>query len=72
MSNDTRALTAPETAEYLRISTRKLWELTNRGAIRAIRIGRCVRYALDDLTRWIDAGCPNDPGAGERLREDRA
>ena len=72
MSDGTRLLTSPEAADLLRISPRKLWELTNRCAVRAVRIGRCVRYALDDLTRWIDAGCPDEPGAGERLREGSA
>ncbi len=72
MSHEARLLTPPETAAFLSISKRKLWELTNRGALRAVRIGRCVRYAMSDVTRWIDAGCPDAPGAWDRLREDRA
>jgi len=44
-----------EAADVLAISPRKLWELTNRGEIPCIRIGRSVRYDPDDLKKWIDA-----------------
>jgi excisionase family DNA binding protein len=48
-------LTAPEAAKALAIGQRKLWELTNRGIIRAVRIGRAVRYDLRDLEAFIAA-----------------
>ena len=46
-------LTSLEAAKVLSISPRKLWELTNRREIPAIRIGRAVRYKLCDLEKWV-------------------
>jgi excisionase family DNA binding protein len=47
-------LTPPQAAKALAISQRKLWELTDRGIIRATRIGRAVRYDVRDLAAFID------------------
>lgn len=44
-----------DAAHALAISPRKLWELTNRGELPAVRIGRAVRYDPCDLTAWIEA-----------------
>ena len=52
-TTSTRLLTAKEAAEYLAISTRKLWELTNRGEIPSIRIDRSVRYTQIDLDAYV-------------------
>lgn len=43
-----------ETARLLAISPRKLWELTNQGALPALRIGRCLRYSRDALMAWVE------------------
>ena len=52
----TLLLTPPQAAETLAISPRKLWGLTApRGPIACVKIGRLVRYPLDQLQRWIDA-----------------
>ena len=48
-------LTPSEAAKALAIGERKLWELTNRGIIRAVRIGRAVRYDPADLAAFIAA-----------------
>jgi excisionase family DNA binding protein len=48
-------LKAREAAAVLAIGTRKLWELTNRGEIPCVRIGRAVRYATQDLSAYIAA-----------------
>jgi predicted DNA-binding transcriptional regulator AlpA len=49
-------LSARNAARTLAVSQRTLWGMTYpRGPIRAVRIGRAVRYALADLQRWIDA-----------------
>ena len=48
------ALRPQEAANALRISPRKLWSMTASGEIPHIRLGRCVRYPVDDLQRWID------------------
>ncbi len=47
-------LRARRAAEILAISPRKLWELTNRGEIPCVRIGRAVRYDPNDLAFWIE------------------
>lgn len=45
---------AHDTAKALSISERKLWELTDRGEIPCVRIGRRVLYSPQTLQRWID------------------
>jgi len=47
-------LRPPEAANALSISPRKLWGLTNRGEIKAVRCGRLVRYDPADLRAWIE------------------
>ena len=47
---------------------RRLWELTNCGAIPSRHIGRSVRYVPAELAAWVAAGCPTDAGAGDRIR----
>lgn len=47
-------LTPRQAAEALAISPRKLWSLTASGEIRAVRIGRCVRYDVRDLQAAIE------------------
>lgn len=42
-----------EAAAMLSISTRKLWELTNRGEIPCVRIDSAVRYDPRDIEAWI-------------------
>lgn len=42
-----------EAAELLSISERSLWSLQNEGKIRAIKIGRSVRYPLSELERFL-------------------
>lgn len=51
---DVLLLTPKQASLALGISPRKLWSLTASGEIPHVRIGRCVRYPLDDLQRWID------------------
>ena len=50
----TLLLTPAQAAEALAISTRKLWAMTASGEIPCLRIGRSVRYPVQDLQRWID------------------
>jgi len=42
-----------EAARYLAISPRKLWELTNMCEVPFIRIGRSLRYPVEDLRTWV-------------------
>lgn len=48
-------VSAARAAQILAISPRKLWEMSNTGEIRHLRIGRGVRYDVADLTAWIEA-----------------
>ena len=50
----TLLLNPREAAAALAISPRKLWDMTSSGEIPHIRLGRSVRYPLDDLRCWID------------------
>ena len=52
----------------LSIGQHTLWSLTKCGAIPSRKIGRSVRYSPTELQAWIDAGCPTDAGAGDRVR----
>lgn len=48
-------LTTEQAAKILTISPRHLWDLTKRGALPAIKIGRSVRYARADIDAFIAA-----------------
>jgi excisionase family DNA binding protein len=48
-------LTARQAADRLAISERTLWELTNRGDLPCVRLGRSVRYDPADLEAWVQA-----------------
>ena len=48
-------LTPKQAALALAISPRTLWSLTASREIRHLRVGRCVRYPLEDLQRWIES-----------------
>ena len=52
--HDLAMLTTRQTAKALAISPRKLWEMTKLNQIPHVRLGRCVRYPLIDLKRWIE------------------
>ena len=55
-SGQTALLLNPQqAAEALAISPRKLWSMTASGEIPHVRIGRSVRYPVDDLRDWIDS-----------------
>ena len=52
--NERLLLRPSEAAELLATSPRKLWDLTNRGEVPHLRIGRSLRYPLEGLLAWID------------------
>jgi len=43
-----------EAARLLGVCERTVWELTARGTLPAVRIGRAVWYAVDDLKVFSD------------------
>src|SRR5437660_1626116 len=60
-------LTTREAALALAISPRLLWELTARGDIPCLRLpgrgkARAIRYAVEDLQRWIEKVRLAEPG----------
>jgi excisionase family DNA binding protein len=46
-------LTPREAAESMGICERTLYGLTKRGDLPVVRIGRAVRYSVDDIRAWI-------------------
>ena len=59
--NSRQALTAPapEVARLLGISERHLWALNSSGRVpRPLRLGRAVRWSVEELRDWIAAGAP--------------
>ena len=51
--NNSRLIRPKEAAGYLAISERKLWTMTQGGAISTVRLGRSVRYDRRDLDEFI-------------------
>lgn len=62
-------INARAASERLAISERKLWSLTNFGAIPSRRVGRLVRYVPEELDRWVASGCPSSPAESRRRGE---
>jgi len=51
------------------IGKRRLWMLSNCRAIPSIKIGKSRRYCPDELRAWVQAGCPTEGGAADRVRK---
>jgi excisionase family DNA binding protein len=51
---ETKILTIPEVAEYLKISKAKIYLLVSKNEIPHIRLGRNVRIKESDLIRWLE------------------
>lgn len=50
---------AIEVASMLQVSIRTLWRLRSAGQLPSpIRLGGAVRWPIDDIKKWIAAGCP--------------
>lgn len=49
-------LTARETAEMLKVSLARLYELSRNGGIPVVRVGRQVRFSSRALSGWIASG----------------
>ena len=54
-----------QAARLLSVSERTLYAFTRNGTIPVVRLGRSVRYSLDDLREWIrsrsEKKCGNPP-----------
>lgn len=52
-------LTAKQLADILSISTRTVWRFDSAGFMpKPIRLGKTVRWKAEEVTAWIEAGCP--------------
>lgn len=55
-----RLLTVRGVAALLEVSVGQVWKLHSSGRLPgAVRISRSVRWRADELSQWVDAGCPN-------------
>lgn len=52
-------LSAREAAKALSVCEKTLWSMTKRGELPVVRIGRSVRYSIDDLKNWIQKKSEN-------------
>lgn len=52
-------VTAAQLAIMLQVSKRTLWRMRSSGKLPSpMRVGGIVRWRLNDVTSWINAGCP--------------
>ncbi|WP_054684869.1 helix-turn-helix transcriptional regulator [Rhodothermus marinus] len=52
--NDLRLLTVKEACQLLNVSRSLLWKARKRGELRAVYLGRAVRFRLSDLEAWLE------------------
>jgi predicted DNA-binding transcriptional regulator AlpA len=51
-----------EAMRLLKVAKRTLWQMHTTGKMPPpIRIGRAIRWRLEVLKQWVEAGCPVDP-----------
>jgi excisionase family DNA binding protein len=55
---------AKDAARLLGIGRTTLYELMKLGAIVPVRIGRCVRFPVADLERFVESGCTVESDTG--------
>ncbi len=52
-------ITAKQLAAILSVSKRTLYRMRSAGQLPSpLRIGGVVRWRLDEIINWIEAGCP--------------
>lgn len=51
-----RLLTAKETAEILRVTLPRVYELAREGLIPNVRMGRQIRFDEAKLMEWVERG----------------
>lgn len=58
--NGVLLVSAQKLASMLQISRRTLSRLVSAGKIlQPVRVGRAVRWRLEEVKRWIGRGCPS-------------
>lgn len=65
-------LTARDTAKRLAISERHLHGLTRSGQLPCVRVGKCVRYSLETIQKWVcETESAEQPSSTERIKSKR-
>jgi predicted DNA-binding transcriptional regulator AlpA len=60
MQNQTTLVNANELARMLSVSVRHVWRMKAGGKLpKAVWIGGCVRWRMDDIGLFIEMGCPS-------------
>lgn len=54
MREDLQLLTVKEACRLLNVSRSLLWKARKRGELRAVYLGRAVRFRLSDLEAWLE------------------
>lgn len=49
-----RLLTTKQAAAFFQVSERYLWNITETGALKCVKMGRSVRYKMEDLEQYVD------------------
>jgi len=62
---ENRLLTSNEVAEYLQVSTAQAYILIKKGALRAVKFGRCIRVRSIDLDEFINRNLSKEPSSGQ-------
>jgi excisionase family DNA binding protein len=57
---------AKQAARLLGIGRTTLYELIKAGAVTAVHIGRCVRFSVTELERFVESGCVADLDAEQQ------
>ena len=55
LTDEVMLIDARRAAMMLGICTRTLLSLKERGEIRHVKIGRAVRYSVEELRKWVEA-----------------
>lgn len=68
--DSTQLITIDEFAKLLKVSKRTLWRWVSGGSVPSpLRLGGTVRWPLDQIRKWIAAGCPTpEPGDNDENR----
>lgn len=54
------AISAKELAGRMEVSLRHVRRMDSSGQLpRPIKLGKCVRWSVEEINNWIDAGTPN-------------
>ena len=50
--------TVEDVAVFIQVPLSWVYDRTRRGAIPCLRVGKYVRFDIEEIDRWAKAGCP--------------